>query len=499
MTGRIRPLSLPKWGLIMTEGTLLAWRAEIGARLEPNTVVADIESEKIVNELAAHEVGVLRRQLVKEGGTCSVGTLIGVISEGDVSEAEIDAYVANFGHDGAPSISAALPSLSAPQPNRGSSRTQVAERGLGVASHGTSIPPTLKRARHGMEVQATYHATLLSRLWGVELSAVRGTGGRGRVTKADLISAILQAGGTVDLAEAKAAALMVPPPDPKQPATPIARRVAARMGIALNTVALRAGTKRIRKADVLAASRVSARPEAPAAAAKHLATGEFEERALTSMRRMIGQRLTQSKQLAPHFRLMVEVRVDDLLALGKVIADMNDTKVSLNDLLIKASAQSLMEVPGVNVHVIGDHIRYFKDAHVAVAVSIDGGLITPAVRCANHKSIVAIATEMRMLVAKAQQGKLTSEDVESGTFSISNLGMFGIRQFDAIINPPQGAILAVGAAQRRRIFIDDGEEVVAKVLTATLSCDHRAIDGVLGAQFLQAFKRCVETPAKMLS
>jgi pyruvate dehydrogenase E2 component (dihydrolipoamide acetyltransferase) len=212
---------------------------------------------------------------------------------------------------------------------------------------------------------------------------------------------------------------------------------------------------------------------------------------------VIAQRLTQSVQTAPQFRLVVDLRADNMLALRSQIAEKNNAKVSLNDVLIKAAAHALLTVPEVNIHVLGDRVRYFKEANISVAVTTDGGLMTPVVHGANRKGILDIAAETRSLTAQAREGRLSAEAVSGGTFTISNLGMFGIRQFDAIINPPQGAILAVGATQRCRVLLEDGTEVVATMLTVTLSCDHRAIDGALGARFLQALRGFVENPDRV--
>ena len=338
-------------------------------------------------------------------------------------------------------------------------------------------------------MRATQHASALAELWGVDLTRVPASGSGGQVTKSDLLAAIAGAGGSFDAAIARVADREVPPPDPERAATPVARRLAARLDVPLPSIVLRPGAARIRRADVLAASN--------RAASLKSATAAYEDQPLSATRRVIGQRLAQSTQSAPHFRLVVDVSADELLALGKAIAEKSGARVSMNDLLIKAAAQALVIVDGMNIHVIGDRIRQFKDADIAFAVSTDAGLITPVVCAANRKTVVDIAAETRALGAKAREGKLSAQDIAGGTFTISNLGMFGIRQFDAIINPPQGAILAIGAAHRTRIFLDDGEEVVARLLTVTLSCDHRAIDGVLGAKFLQTFKRRVERPAQL--
>lgn len=492
MQGRIHALTLPKWGLTMTEGTIVAWRVEEGAELVPGTIVAEIESEKIVNDLVAHEGGILRRRLVGEGDARDCRALIGIVADGEVSEAEIDAYIAAFVAD-ADSIE-----------GDESQHTTVSLPGGAVAppgAHppaGASIPASLTLVGGSAAAPATDYAAALARRWSVDLSRIRGSGGRGRVTKSDLIAAILARGGTVDLVAVRAAAMLVPARDPQRPATPVARRLAAKLGVALASIPLRPGASRIRKADVLEASDAVARSAEAGQPAAGAAPGEYEERVLSSMRRVIGQRLAQSKQLAPHFRLVVDLRVDALLELRRSLAAATDARVSLNDLLIKAAAQALVAVPEVNVQVLPDRVRYFRDAHISVAVAIDGGLITPIVRAANRKGVPEIAAEMQALTTRARANRLAAEDIEGGTFSISNLGMFGIRQFDAIINPPQGAILAVGAAQWQYVFSDDGAARTAMVLTATLVCDHRAIDGVLGARFLQALRGLVETPGTML-
>jgi len=191
------------------------------------------------------------------------------------------------------------------------------------------------------------------------------------------------------------------------------------------------------------------------------------------------------------------VRIDELLALGDAASGNSAIKVSLNDLLVAASAQVLTTVEGVNVHVLDHRTRQFKNADLAIAVTTAHGLIAPILRAANTKGIAEIASEARALALKAREGRLSREEVEGGTFTISNLGMFGVREFDAIINPPQGAILAVGAARREKVLTETGAEIVATVMTLTMSCDHRAIDGALGARFLKALKATIEAPASL--
>jgi pyruvate dehydrogenase E2 component (dihydrolipoamide acetyltransferase) len=222
---------------------------------------------------------------------------------------------------------------------------------------------------------------------------------------------------------------------------------------------------------------------------------------LSSMRRTIARRLTESKQTVPHFYLTVDVRLDALL---KLRGDLNKSleatgiKLSVNDLLIKALGLALTQVPDSNVQFAGDTLYKFGRADVSVAVAIPGGLITPVITDAANKRLSVIAAEMKDLAARAKDGKLKPEEFTGGTASISNLGMFGIKQFDAVINPPQGLILAVGAGEKRPYVVDDAL-AIATVMSATGSFDHRAIDGAIGAQFMSAFKALVESPMGMLA
>jgi pyruvate dehydrogenase E2 component (dihydrolipoamide acetyltransferase) len=209
------------------------------------------------------------------------------------------------------------------------------------------------------------------------------------------------------------------------------------------------------------------------------------------MRLTIARRLQASKRDAPHFRVVVDVEVDALLALQQALG--GGQQVTINDLLVKACAASLMEVPACNVQFDGAVLRRFSDADIAVAVAVDDGLITPIVRAANRKPLAEISSELRELVGRARAGRLQAGEFEGGTFSISNLGMYGVRQFDAVINPPQAVILAVGAAGRR-VVVRDEQPAVASVMTLSLSSDHRVIDGATAAKFLAVLQRLLEQP-----
>jgi pyruvate dehydrogenase E2 component (dihydrolipoamide acetyltransferase) len=217
------------------------------------------------------------------------------------------------------------------------------------------------------------------------------------------------------------------------------------------------------------------------------------------MRRVIADRLQESKQLAPHFYLTVDCVIDRLLEARVALNDRapDGVKISVNDMIIRAAAMALMAVPEANASWEGDHTRRFRNADISMAVAVDGGLITPVIWAAEQKGLAALSQITSDLAKKARDGALAPEDYAGGSFTISNLGMFGVREFAAVINPPQGGILAVGAGEQRPVVID-GRLEVATVMTVTLSADHRAVDGAVGAQWLQAFKGFVENPVTML-
>jgi len=289
-------------------------------------------------------------------------------------------------------------------------------------------------------------------------------------------------------------------------ATPLARRIAKDAGLDLKAVAGSGPHGRIVKHDVEEAlasgpAKSAAVPAAvpAAAAAPAPAFGPaYTEVPLTSMRKVIAQRLTEAKQTVPHFYLTVDCQLDKLLALR---ADLNgrsdDYKLSVNDFIIRAVALALKKVPAANASFTDTAIRLYTDVDVSVAVATPAGLITPIVKHADQKGLAAISGEMKSLAAKAKDGKLKPEEFQGGTFTISNLGMFGVKEFAAIINPPQGCILAVGAGEQRPV-VKDGALGIATVMSCTLSVDHRVVDGAVGAEFLAAFKKLVEEPLTML-
>ena len=277
------------------------------------------------------------------------------------------------------------------------------------------------------------------------------------------------------------------PPAERIFASPLARRLANEQHVDIAQLRGSGPNGRILKADVEAAA-----PAWPAASAP--AQAAYEELPHSSMRRVIASRLADAKRNIPHFYLTIDCEVDALLAAREQANRLEpDLRLSVNDCVVKAAALALRKVPAANVAWTDDAIRRFRDVDIAVAVGTPGGLITPIVRRADTKGLAALSREMRELAARAMENRLRPEEFQGGGFTVSNLGMHGIREFSAIINPPQACILAVGAAEQRPV-VRDGALAVATLMTCTLSVDHRCVDGVLGAQFLAAFKRFVEAP-----
>ncbi|MCA1907712.1 MAG: pyruvate dehydrogenase complex dihydrolipoamide acetyltransferase [Magnetospirillum sp.] len=296
-------------------------------------------------------------------------------------------------------------------------------------------------------------------------------------------------------------------------ASPLAKRIAANAGLDLKAVKGTGPYGRVVKADVeqaikggVAAAPVAAAPAAAAPVAKAAAAPAvanpfepaFEEIPNSSMRKVIARRLTEAKSTIPHFYLSIDCELDALLKVrGELNARSDSYKLSVNDFIIRAVALALKKVPAANASWGEDAIKRYTDVDVSVAVATPNGLITPIVRHADHKGLAAISNEMKELAGKARDGKLKPEEFQGGGFTISNLGMYGIKDFAAIINPPQGCILAVGAGEQRPV-VKAGALAIATVMTCTLSVDHRVVDGAVGAEFLAAFKKLVEDPLSML-
>ena len=378
----IYPIAVPKWGIEMVEGTITTWNKSEGDVIAKGDEVFEMESDKIVNVWDAPVAGVLRRIVAAAGDAHPVGALLGVIAAADVSDADIDQFIADH--------SAATPDTEAAP---AAAETAAPQQTVQTGDAYTRSSPSVRRLADEL---------------GVDLGTVTGTGRRGRITDDDVKAA------TGSGSSAPEGVQVIP---------------------------------------------------------------------LSATRKTIARRLTEAKQSIPHFYLTAEYALDGLLAHRAKLNETGSVKVSVNDLLVWSVAQALMKEPRVNVNLVDDSIHQFDAAHISVAIATDEGLYPATVRNADTLSPAEIAEATAVLAEKAKTGKLTKDDISGGSFTVSNLGMFGITQFTAIINPPMGAILAMGKASQQA-GVRGGGIGIPNMLNVTLSCDHRVIDGAVGAQFL---------------
>jgi pyruvate dehydrogenase E2 component (dihydrolipoamide acetyltransferase) len=378
----IYPIAVPKWGIEMVEGTITTWNKSEGDVIAKGDEVFEMESDKIVNVWDAPVAGVLRRIIAAAGDAHPVGALLGVIAAADVSDADIDQFIAEHSATRAETESAPA-----------AAETATPQQTIQTGDAYTRSSPSVRRLADEL---------------GVDLGTVTGTGRRGRITDDDVKAA------TGSDSSAPEGVQVIP---------------------------------------------------------------------LSATRKTIARRLTEAKQSIPHFYLTAEYALDGLLAHRAKLNETGSVKVSVNDLLVWSIAQALMKEPRVNVNLVDDSIHQFDAAHISVAIATDEGLYPATVRNADTLSPAEIAKATGALAEKAKTGKLTKDDISGGSFTVSNLGMFGITQFTAIINPPMGAILAMGKASQQAV-VREGEIGIATMLSVTLSCDHRVIDGAVGAQFL---------------
>ncbi len=442
---------MPALSPTMTEGTLAKWHIKEGDKVAPGDVIAEIETDKATMEVEAADEGVVGRLVVAEGTAgVPVNAVIAVLLE----EGEDDSVLATF-DSGSEEAEASPPSGEAPpsQPEsapEGDPGTPSAPPGQGAAPS----PAPAAEAKDGARIFASPLARRMAAQAGLDLASITGSGPHGRIVKADVEAAL-------------AAKPTVPPVSVQTAETEEAAPAAA------------------------TAATPTEQPRAFEA--------EYDLEPLTSMRRTIARRLGESKRTVPHFYLTVDCRIDALLDLRKQLNEraQGRFKLSVNDMVVKAAALALRRVPEANASWSDEGIRRYRSIDISVAVAIEGGLVTPIVRQADSKGLEAISEEIRELVGRAREGRLKPEEYEGGTFSISNLGMYGVREFAAVINPPQACILAVGAGERRPVVEEDAL-AVATVMTCTLSVDHRAVDGAVAARFLAVFKGLLEDPVTML-
>ncbi|WP_299631193.1 pyruvate dehydrogenase complex dihydrolipoamide acetyltransferase [uncultured Roseobacter sp.] len=429
---------MPALSPTMEEGTLAKWHVKEGDTVSSGDIMAEIETDKATMEFEAVDEGTVGKILVAEGSEgVKVNTAIAILLEEGESADDI-------GSTPTPAAAAA------PQP--------AAEAAAATPPAPAPSPaPAAPQAADGTRIFASPLARRIAADKGLDLSTVKGSGPHGRIVKADVEGLSASAGPTA-ATKAPAATADAKP-------------------------ALAAG------------------PAADAVMAMYEGR-EYEEISLNGMRKTIAARLTEAKQSIPHFYLRRDIELDALL---KFRGDLNKqleargVKLSVNDFIIKACALALQSVPDANAVWAGDRMLKLKPSDVAVAVAIEGGLFTPVLKDAEMKSLSALSAEMKDLAGRARDRKLAPHEYQGGSFAISNLGMFGIDNFDAVINPPHGAILAVGAGVKKPVVGADGELAVATVMSVTLSVDHRVIDGALGAQLLQAIKDNLENPMTMLA
>jgi len=472
---RIRAFTMPKWGIEMTEGTIAEWMVAEGDSFKRGQTICLIETAKITNEVEAEYDAVVRRIVVGGGSDAEpVGALLAVFDDGSNPDDAIEAFIAGF------------------KPAEGGLAKGAAKTKEKVEAAEAAAPAASEKPRTRIETNRPIspEALRLAEEEGVDIAVIEGSGRGGRITHQDVVKALR---GT-DMLTLKGP-VPVEADDLKVFASPLARRIAALHGIALAGITGTGARGRISKKDVLAlvqpAPVAAAAPGTPAFVA-----GENRPEVVPfdRIRKIVAQRLTQAKQELPHFYLRASARADALLEMRKTANLVLGCKASVNDWVVKAAAMALAKHPDVNVQVHGTDLYRFPNADISVAVASPKGLVTPVVRSANLMRIDQLAAETRRLIDKAQAGKLSFEDMDGGTFSVSNLGMFGIENFDAIINPPQGAILAVGAARRQPVEAANGATAFETRISFTLSVDHRAIDGAAGAQFLQTLTGLIEQP-----
>ena len=431
---------MPKLSEQMETGKIIKWLKQEGDRIQSGDILAEVETDKADVEMEAFGSGVLRKILVPAGGTVPVGALIGVIAAPDddisalLASAPPPATVEAAGVGEAPSVNTAFPRGASPTPT--ATPAPVSATPAAVAGQGAAVPRPVAPVPSTGRVKASPLARKVAAQSGVDLRLIQGSGPGGRIIRRDVEAASSSQG---------------------------------------------AGGARVAMAPAV------------------VVTGpEYEDRPLSQMRAIIAKRMPLAKGPVPHFYVSSEIAMDRGWELREEWnAIEGRPKLSVNDLVVRACALALLQHPGVNASFQGETIRVWRRAHIGIAVALEDGLITPVLRDAHAKSLAQIAVESRDLAERARARKLRATELSGATFSISNLGMFDVAEFSAIINPPEGAILAVGAVRRVPVVVETGV-AVGRRMRVTLSCDHRVMDGAMGARFLQDVRRLLEQPLRLL-
>ena len=447
-------IRMPRMSDTMEEGNIVGWLKAVGDAVEPGDVLAEVETDKATMELESFHEGTLLHIGVAEGAVPVNAVLAVIGEEGEDYQAALDAEGdggAPAGGDDAASEGGAASEASSPAP---------------AAASGEADSPG---AGDGSRTKASPLARSIAADAGLDLSTVKGTGDGGRVVKRDVEEAIGSGGAASGRSpERSAADQQVTAPAPAAaPAFPTP-----------------------------ATQQSAAQPKANVVPGGDASEG-YTEVPTSQMRKVIARRLAESKFSAPHFYLGIEVEMTGAIKYRKDLNALSDTRVSFNDLVVKACAHALRKHPAINSSWLGDSIRYNADINIGVAVAVEDGLLVPVVRHADRKGYGQINKEVKEMAGLAKQRKLQPQQMSGNTFTISNLGMFDITEFTAIINPPDACILAVGSIQQKPI-VKDGEIVVGNVMKLTLSCDHRVVDGATGAAFLATLKGMLESPMTMM-
>ena len=439
-------IKMPALSPTMEEGTLAKWLVKQGDSVSSGDLLAEIETDKATMEFEAVDEGVIAQIRVPEGSDAvKVGTVIALMADENSADSALSASVPGASVPGASVPSASVAPIIAEPVITTTPRTAQTSN---IKANETDKP----------RIKASPLAKRIAADKGIDLATLTGSGPGGRIVKADVEAA------TPQTAQAVVPLVSTAPAPASAPAS----------APAMSTAPL---------------------PDIPHSLAK-----------LSTMRKTIARRLTQSKQQVPHIYLTVDIRLDKLLALRSEIngalvqanGSNDNSKISVNDLLIKALAKALIAVPQCNVSFAGNQLIRYARADISVAVSIPAGLITPIITAAETKAVSAIASEMKALATRARQGKLQPHEYQGGTASLSNMGMYGIKSFDAVINPPQAMIMAIGAGEKRPYVVDEAL-AIATVMSATGSFDHRAIDGADGAHLMQTFKALIENPLTLVA